>query len=71
VPKKAPQSIPQIVELKMSERKMTQARLAQELGVGKSKVSEIMSGKRNPDLAFVKGVYKILKVDATFLLDHI
>lgn len=70
-PKKVPQSIPEIVELKMVENRMTQSKLARELGVGKSKVSEILSGKRKPDLVFVKGVYKILKVDATFLLDHV
>jgi len=54
----------------MFENKMTQAKLAEELGLGKSKVSEILTGKRKPDLSFLKGVHKILKIDADFLLEH-
>jgi antitoxin component HigA of HigAB toxin-antitoxin module len=67
---KAPQTIAEIVELKMFENKMTQAKLAGELGVGKSKVSEILAGKRKPDVTFLKGIYKVLKIDADFLLEH-
>lgn len=67
---KAPRSITEIVELKLFERKMTQAKLAEELGLGKSKVSEILNGKRKPDLIFLKGVHKLLKIDAGFLLEH-
>lgn len=69
-PKKEPDSIIDLVELKMFQQKMTQSRLATEIGVGQSKVSEILSGKRKPDIAFLKGVYKILKIDANFLLEH-
>ena len=69
-PKKELGSITELVELKMFENKMTQARLAEELGLGKSKVSEILSGKRKPDVHFLKGIYKVLKVDAAFLLEH-
>jgi len=67
---KPPKSITEIVELKLFEHKMTQAKLADELGLGKSKVSEILSGKRKPDLIFLKGVHKLLKIDAGFLLEH-
>ena len=69
-PKKEPQTITEIVELKMFENKMTQSKLAGELGLGKSKVSEILAGKRKPDVAFLKGIYKVLKIDADFLLEH-
>ena len=69
-PRKAPETIAELVELKMFENKMTQANLAEQLGLGKSKVSEILTGKRKPDLSFLKGVHKILKIDADFLLDH-
>ncbi|HVZ97641.1 MAG TPA: helix-turn-helix domain-containing protein [Chitinophagaceae bacterium] len=65
-----PKSIAEAVELKMFENKMSQAKLADELGLGKSKVSEILSGKRKPDIAFLKGVYQVLKIDAEFLLEH-
>jgi HTH-type transcriptional regulator/antitoxin HigA len=67
---KTPQTIVETVELKMSENKMTRAKLAGESGLGKSKVSKILSRKRKPDLTFLKGIYKILKIDADFLLDH-
>ena len=67
---KMPQTIAEIVELKMFENKMTQAKLAGHLGLGKSKVSEILSGKRKPDVTFLKGIYKVFKIDADFLLEH-
>lgn len=67
---KAPKTITEIVELKMFEHKMTQAKLAEHLGVGKSKVSEIMNGKRKPDIGFLKGVHRVLNIDAGFLLEH-
>jgi transcriptional regulator with XRE-family HTH domain len=54
----------------MFENKITQAKLAEELGLGKSKVSEILSGKRKPDIPFLKGLHKVLKIDADFLLEH-
>ncbi len=69
-PRKEPETIAELVELKMFENKMTQAKLAEELGLGKSKVSEILTGKRKPDIPFLKGVHKILKIDANFLLEH-
>ena len=69
-PKKVPGTIAEAIELKMLENKMTQAKLAPEIGIGQSKISEILSGKRKPDISFLKGVRKILKIDADFLLDH-
>ena len=69
-PFKAPKTITELLEQKMYENKMTQAKLADTLGLGKSKLSEILSGKRKPDVAFLKSVYKKLKVDPAFLLDH-
>lgn len=69
-PRKDPQTIAELVELKMFENKLTQSKLAEELGIGKSKVSEILAGKRKPDLPFLKGLHKVLKIDANFLLEH-
>lgn len=69
-PGKEPKSIIEIVELKMFEKKMTQAKLAEELGLAKSKVSEILNGKRKPDLLFLKGLYKVFNIDPMFLLEH-
>lgn len=69
-PRKEPQTIVELVELKMFEHKMTQVKLAEELGIAKSKVSEILSGKRKPDIPFLKAIYKAFKIDAGFLLEH-
>ena len=69
-PGKEPKSIIEMVELKMFEKKITQAKLAEELGLAKSKVSEILNGKRKPDLPFLKGLYKVFKIDPEFLLEH-
>ena len=67
---KVPRTIVEAIEVKLFEQKMTQTELAGELGLGKSKVSEILSGKRRPDVTFLKGVHKVLKIDAGFLLEH-
>lgn len=69
-PRKAPETIAELVELKLFENKMTQAKLAEKLGIGKSKVSEILSGKRKPDISFLKEIHRVLKIDADFLLEH-
>jgi transcriptional regulator with XRE-family HTH domain len=69
-PVKEPQTITELLEQKMYENKMTQAKLADILGLGKSKLSEILTGKRKPDVHFLKAVYKKLKVDPAFLLEH-
>lgn len=69
-PQKKPETIAEIIEIKLFEKRMTQVNLADELGMAKSKVSEILSGKRKPDVSFLKGVHQILKIDADFLLTH-
>ena len=69
-PKKEPETILEVIELKMFENKMTQTKLASKIGIGQSKVSEILSGKRTPDLSFLKGVHKVLNIDAKFLLEQ-
>lgn len=70
-PQRPPQSIPEMVELKMFEQKITQSTLAEYLGLSRSKVSEILSGKRKPDVSFLKGIYERLHIDADFLLKHV
>jgi len=68
-PFKEPATIPELVELKLFENKMTQAKLAEEIGLAKSKVSEILTGKRKADISFLKGIHKVLKIDAERLLE--
>jgi antitoxin component HigA of HigAB toxin-antitoxin module len=70
MPVKQPDSIAEYISLRMFEKKLNQARLAELLGIAKSKLSEILSGKRKPDVPFLKAVHKVLQIDAEFLLDH-
>lgn len=69
-PKKEPKTITEAVELKMFENRLSQSKLAEKLGLAKSKLSEILSGKRKPDIGFLKALHKELKIDAAFLLEH-
>jgi transcriptional regulator with XRE-family HTH domain len=66
----SPQTIADAVALKLFENKMNQTQLAKSMGLTKSKVSEVLAGKRKPDLKFLKGIHKILGIDAEFLLEH-
>lgn len=59
-----------VVEKEMKARQLSQAKLAADLGMGKSKLSEILTGKRKPDVPFLKAIYQKLKIDPGFLLDH-
>ena len=70
-PFKEPNTIAEIVELKLFENKMTQAALADQIGLAKSKVSEILNGKRKADIPFLKGIHKVLKIDAGLLLEKV
>ncbi len=66
-----PETLPDMVKLVMLEKKISQGKLAEMLEVGKPKLSQILSGKRKPDLDFLKLAYKKLKIDAVFILEHI
>ena len=66
-----PKTLPDMVRLVMLEKKISQATLAEMLKVGKPKLSQILNGKRKPDLEFLKLAYKKLKIDPTFILEHI
>lgn len=55
----------------MAERHLTQAQLAEVLGMGAPKLSQILNGKREPDVAFLKALYEKLNIDAGFLLSHV
>ena len=63
-----PNSLKQALELKMAELEINQAALAALLGIGAPKLSQIMNGKREPDLTFLKAAHQKLHLDAAFLL---
>lgn len=70
-PARQPESLYGVIELFMYENKLSQAKLADELGIGKPKLSQILTGKRKPDIPFLKAVYNKLKLDPRFILEHI
>ena len=63
-------SLEAMLELKMYEMKINRSKLSELLGIGNSKLSEILNGKRAPDVKFLKAVYTKLGIDAGFLLNH-
>ena len=70
-PARKPDTIKAVLEQKMYENKLSQVALAALLGLGPSKLSEILNGKRKPDVSFLKALYKKLNVDPAFLLEHV
>jgi len=65
-----PTSINALVQYKISELNITQAKLAEMLGLGTSKLSQILNGKREPDVAFLKAVHSKLGISGDFLLEN-
>lgn len=66
-----PDNLPDMVKLVMLEKKISQGKLAEMLKLGKPKLSQILNGKRKPDVEFLKLAYKKLKIDPVFILEHI
>lgn len=65
-----PKTLEGLIELKMYEKKLKQKELAKLLRVGAPKLSQIMSRKRKPDLAFLKAAHKYLGIDGNVLLSY-
>lgn len=66
----APKTLEGLIELKMYERKLKQKDLAILLGIAEPKLSQIMSKKRKPDVAFLKAAHKRLGIDGNILLEY-
>lgn len=70
-PLRMPDSIPEMITLKMFELKIpNQRKLADKLKVAPDKLSQILTGKRPPDVEFLKKSHNVLHIDAAFLLEH-
>ncbi len=65
-----PSSLSGMIEMKMFEMHLKQKDLAKKLNVSNTKLSLILNGKQKPDINFLKSIYKELKVDAEFILEH-
>jgi HTH-type transcriptional regulator / antitoxin HigA len=70
-PGRHPKSLPEVIELFMYENRLSQTKLADKLGVGKPKLSQILNGKRQPDVTFLKALYRKLNIDPKIILDHV
>lgn len=66
----APKTLEGLIELKMYERRLKQKELARLMGIGEPKLSQIMSKKRKPDVAFLKAAHKFLGIDGNVLLEY-
>ena len=56
----APKTLQGLIEFKMYERKLKQKELAQLLDIAESKLSQILTGKRKPDVSFLKAAHEQL-----------
>lgn len=65
-----PKTLEGLIELKMYEHKLKQKELAKLLGIGEPKLSQIMSKKRKPDIAFLKAAHEHLGIDGNVLLQY-
>ena len=67
-PIKKPQSIPDMVKIKMMQLNVKQKEMAKLLNIPESKLSEVLSGKRRVNIDLAKKLHQILKIDANFIL---
>lgn len=63
-----PQTLTELLELTMFERKLKQRDLARLLDVPETRLSEVLRGKRKPNLDFIKRLHTRLGLDAEFML---
>lgn len=63
-----PESLPEMIRMRMFQMQLNQAFTARLLGVSDAKFSLILSGRQRPDIAFIKALHEKLKVDANLIL---
>jgi HTH-type transcriptional regulator/antitoxin HigA len=66
-----PVTINAIVKQKAGEMNITQKQLADMLNIAGSKLSQILNGKREPDVSFLKAVHKKLGIDGNLILERV
>ena len=66
----APKTLQGLIEFKMYERKLKHIELAQLLDIAESKLSQILTGKRKPDVSFLKAAHEQLEIDGNVLLEY-
>lgn len=66
-----PITISDVVQQKIAEMNITQNKLAEIFEITNSKLSKILTGKRDPDILFLKAVHEKLGVDGNLILNII
>ena len=66
---KNPETLPDVIELKMFEKQMKRKDMAKLLGITDTRLSEVMHGKRKVNMELAKQLYKTLGVDPKFILE--
>ncbi len=69
MPIRQPQTLVEMIELKMYESKLKQKDLAALLEISPTRLSEVMQGKRKVNLDLAKRLYKVLKISPAFILE--
>ena len=62
------ETLNEMIELRMYQRKLKQKDIAQILGTTPSRISEILNGKRGLTIELAKGLYNKLNIDPKLIL---
>ena len=62
------ETLNEMIELRMYQRKLKQKDIAQILGTTPSRISEILNGKRGLTMELAKGLYNKLNIDPKLIL---
>ena len=62
------ETLNEMIELRMYQRKLKQKDIAQVLGTTPSRISEILNGKRGLTIELAKGLYHKLNIDPKLIL---
>jgi HTH-type transcriptional regulator/antitoxin HigA len=60
-----------VVQQKISELDITQKELAKMFNMGAAKISQILNGKREPDVPFLKAAHEKLGIDGNLILETV
>ena len=63
-----PESLPEMIKMRMFQMQINQSFAAKLLGVSDAKFSLILSGRQKPDVYFLKAIHDKLRVDANKIL---
>ncbi len=66
-----PVTINGVIQQKISELDITQKELAKMFDMGPAKISQILTGKRSPDVPFLKAAHEKLGIDGNLILDTV